>query len=175
MSKCGVHTIKEREIVLSLYDFDYAFNKYNDNISMFSRRHVDEVVNSYVQMGIARFVDSCVLIDSAHLLSKASLAALAQVSKASVYSSLKIVACGSGFRDDIRKCINDHFFTVMPSSDENVTEFIEYFVKSPMSADMKKTVSEVSNFDNFDFIMNILSITTDPKEFSDVYNLRVHG
>lgn len=175
LAKGGVHTTKEKEIVLSLYDFDYAFNKYNDNISMFSRRHVDDVVSSYLQMGIARIIDSCIFVDSAHLLSKSDLAVMAQTSKMSICSNLKIVISGCNFEDDLLQCIKDYFFTVVPSSDENVAEFLEYFAKNPMNADIRRIVSEISSFSNFDFVMSILNITTDPNEFLDAYNLRVHS
>ena len=125
LTKSGVHATKEREILLSLYDFDYAFNKYNDDISMFSRRHVDDVIISYLKLGIARFVDSCVFIESANLFSSSDLGLLARTVQS--YPSLKVVIAGSGLNEEY---IKDYFFKTTPNSDENIVELVEYFMKS---------------------------------------------
>jgi len=67
LSKGGVHTVKERETLLSLYDFDYAFNKYDSNISTLVRSHVDGLIRSYVGLGVARQFQVVFLLTQSNL------------------------------------------------------------------------------------------------------------
>lgn len=169
LSKGNVHSIKEREIILSLYDFDYSFNMYNDDITIFTRNHVDEIINSYIQMGIGRFIDSSIFIDSAQLLKRSDLSVLVRYN---CYSNFKVVISGFNFENNLYEFIKNYFFISVANSNENVFELVEYFVKERINDELKKIISELVTFDNFELILNILKLTVDPQEFLIFYNLK---
>lgn len=71
LSRGGVSMRKERTTLVSLHDMDYAFNKYNEDISVFSRAAVDSVVGEYLQAGTVSLVPSYLVVEDFHELSSA--------------------------------------------------------------------------------------------------------
>lgn len=173
LSKGAVHAVKEKEVVLSLYDFDYAFNKYNSKISAFVRSHVDNVVQSYIELGIAKAIPSAIYIDSAQLLSVGDLTNIRHT--INTYSDFKVVISGCNFSKETKMCIRDDFFTAVPDTTENIVDLIEYFSKRSINADLKDLVAQIVNFSNFESILRLLELTGDRNEFLEFYNMQAVG
>lgn len=76
LSKGSVALERKRPVFVSYYDFDYAFNKYSSEISMFTRSAVDSIVGDYLSTGVAEAVDSVLVINNCELLSDAQLRTL---------------------------------------------------------------------------------------------------
>lgn len=163
LSKGSVHSTREKDIYLTLYDFDYAFNKYNDDISDFSRRHVDSIVLEYLQRGIAQFVCSGVYIENSKHLDILNIHRLVHVSD--LYPHLKI------FIDNANSEIFTKSFLYIDSVlDEKVIDILEYFSKNLSDVSLRSTVESVVNFENYETVLAILKLSNSPTEFKEMFN-----
>lgn len=173
LSKGSVHAVKEKETLLSLYDFDYAFNKYDSNITTAVRSHVDGVLRTYIELGVAKAVPSGICINSAELLTRYDLTVIRQAARS--YPSLKVVIGGYGFSEEARQLIRDYFFTTEPSSTESVLDMVEYFTQRHMSSELKGAVAEVASFASLELIVQLLELTSQPGEFLDLFKTQSPG
>lgn len=163
LTKSSVHSTREKDIYVTLYDFDFAFNKYDDRISDFTRRHVDQMVGDYLQRGIAQLVCSGLYIENADFLS--SLNSFRLVNASDLYPHLKILI------DNINsEILNDSFLFIDSIYDEQPIDILKYFCKNLADPELKSTVEKVAKHDNFESIIAILSITNSPSEFIELFN-----
>lgn len=167
LTKSAVHNVKEKDILLSLHDLDYAFNRYSDDITLFTRARVDEIVSSYVHMGIGKYTESILWFTEADKLSTADLSALCKLSDQ--FSSLKIVVTVSSRMN--QSLFTDLFFITKMCECENVVDLIEYFLKRKLENELRNTISEIATFSNYSSILKVLKFSNTVQEFSRFYAL----
>lgn len=158
LHKGTVNSTREKDIYISIYDLDYAFNKYNENISDFTRRHVDSTVSDYLKQGIAQFVCSGIYIENSCNLDVTNLYRLANVS--GLYPHLKILI------DKVEK----DFLIVNSIGEENVVDVLSYFTKKLQTRELRMAVEEVANYENYEKVLAALSISNTVEEFQEVFN-----
>ncbi|KAM0680096.1 RuvB ATP-dependent DNA helicase pontin [Glugoides intestinalis] len=167
LTKSAVHNVKEKDIVLSLHDLDYAFNRYCDDITLFTRTRVDEIVNSYITMGIGKYTESILWLMQAEKLSAADMSVLCQLSDQ--FTSLKIAACVASRVS--HPLFNDFFFITKMSECENVVDLIEYFLKRKLGNELRSVISEIATFNNYSSVLEVLKFSNTAQEFASFYNM----
>lgn len=163
LMKGSVHSAREKDIYITLYDMDYAFNKYNDGITDFTRRHVDNTVLDYLTRGIAKLVCSGVCIVNSSALGKDSLYKIVNIS--SVYPHLKILVSNVNPKNWVQS-----FLFINSVSDEKPSDILEYFAKKTMAEDLKSAIDSVATYDNHEAVLAALRISDSVSEFIEFFN-----
>lgn len=169
LSKGNVHSVKENDVAISLYDVDYAFNKYNENISFFTRKHVDEIIGEYLSSGIVQFKESCLCIENSQFLNEESVAQLMQISDG--YPSVKLLMSGDGTEVTYPDYL-DGFFILNLEDNEDALELLKYDCKKLEDEQFSQVVRAVVDRSNYEMVLSALNICSSPSEFSEIYNLQ---
>lgn len=93
LNKGSVSLRKKRSVFVSFYDFDYAFNKYSSDISIFTRSAVNAIVSDYLESGMAKTINSVLVINNSELLEGAQLKVLKRCMEAQPW--VKVMLVGS--------------------------------------------------------------------------------
>lgn len=163
--KGNVHNVKEKDITLSLYDLDYAFNKYNPGISSFTRINIDKIVQDYISMGIAQIVESGLFIDNSNALCNTNIYEIIEMT--AVYPLFKVIVSGDS------NLKYERFFVTKLNENENICDIIEYFSKKKMDMDLKCAVSSVITWNNYEIVLNILKISNTANDFINIFNTSI--
>ena len=163
LTKNSVQSTREKDIYVTLYDFDFAFNRYNDEISDFTRRHVDHMVSEYLQRGIAQFVCSGLYIENSNCLSPLNIFRLLNSSE--LYPHLKILVDNS-----TSEVLLNNFLFINTINTEQPADLLEYFCKNLKNPELKAAVSGVLTFENYESVMNVLNMCSSPAEFTELFN-----
>lgn len=168
VSKGPVHTSKEHEVEISLYDVDFAYNGYNEDITFFTRKHVDEIVSEYLASGIVQFKASYLFIENCHLLAPSQLSDLF---KASEYSpSVKLILAGSGEETTYSDFFSSFFVLNVRPEDPSV--ILKNMCPKLEDEPLREAVFSVLTRGNYQLILSILSITSTPSEFLEIFDLQ---
>lgn len=169
LSKGSVHSVKESNTTISLYDIDYAFNKYNEDISFFTRRHVDEIISEYMSSDIVQFRESCLFVENAQFLDRKSIVQLMQISDS--YHSVKLVMSGDGSNMACSECLSG-FFVLNLEDDEDVLDMVRYDCKKLEDEQFLQVVKPVISRNNHEMVLTTLNICKSPSEFNEIYSLQ---
>jgi hypothetical protein len=170
LHKGGVHSTRERDIYISLFDLDFAFNKYSDDISDFTRRQVDLVVKDYLERGIAQFVCSGIYFENSTGLNSVNFYKIFNFSDLYPHVKIFIENSTANLNDNSNGvCLENAFFVLKSISEENPIDLFEYFSKGFISNEMKLAVEAVLTYDNWEKILSILSICRSVEDFKEIY------
>lgn len=165
--KGNVHNVKEKDITLSLYDLDHAFNKYKHDISPFTRINIDRIVKEYVSMGIAQVVETGLFVENCVSLSNGNIYKIIEMT--TLYPSFKVIVSGNSNLDF------DGFFLTKFNENENMGDLVEYFSKKKMADDLKSAVCSVVTCHNYDLVLNVLKVSKTASEFIAIFNMSINS
>lgn len=162
LNKTPVHLRKERSTIINLHDIDYAINKYNECILDAARSRTDEIVEEYIESGIASFLDSCLIIKSIELFSAAQLCALSEYVTHMPW--IKLVLIGDLTKVDVSAC--PKFPKVSVISAENPLDVLRS--KHKNFTDFSKYVEKYIGKINLEVLCDIVNVSADPEDFTEL-------
>lgn len=167
LSKGQVFSSEEKTTILSLYDIDLAFNRYNEDISIFTRYHVDSIIKEYYSNDDLSFMESCICFENCHFLNPENLSIIFDLSRQ--FSFVKIIFSGQlVFSSPV---FNNSFF-INILNPEKLVNLMKYQNKKLDSDDFYSSIEKLVDIKNYDLILSILETTDSLEEFLSVFHMQ---
>lgn len=168
LSKGPVCTVKVTETSLTLYDVDCAYNGYSEDITFFTRKHVDDIINEYSLSGIIKIEETILFIEDCQYLNYKQITDLFKLSE--YFPSVKIILAGDALKMNSLISFDNVFkLNIKP---ENIAEIARLICPKLEIIEFKNVVFPLINRSNFNLILSILQISESPSEFLDYFNLQ---
>lgn len=164
LSKGQVYSVEEKIKTISLFDIDFAFNKYNETVSIFTRMNVDNTIRDYLKSDTVKFIETCISLENCHYLHSKDLALLFYLSKQ--FPFVKILFSGKYLQNN---SFFDSVFFININNSERLINLMKYQCSKLDSEDFYKRIDSILNQNNYELILSILDTTDSLEEFLNVF------
>lgn len=169
LKRGSIYESKEKETYFTLYDIDYAFNNYCNDISSLCREQSNSILNEYLEMKIAMILESSIIIRDAEHLTDGDFSIINRYSELCNWIKFIIVA---DKRNLSKNCILNGILSVK-MHDESPTDVLKTKNKITETTEFEDAIKKYLTNENISMIDDVLKISENPEDFVHIMNLQL--
>lgn len=169
LHKGPVYSSKEKDECVSLYDLDYAFNKYNDDITDFTRSHVDSFVEDVVSKESVKLNDCVICFSNCKYFNREDLIYIDAFVRR--FKCVKVLFLDKIIEPEI---LSD-MFILNSDVTENLFDVLRATIPYIDLSIYQQFISGILNESNFNLIISILKISSTLEEFKIFYHTQLQN